>query len=620
MNVTGKKRLRERLRPPELSGRVRLALTIGLLCLAAVCLTALTLMLSTLDFSRGRFSSYFHEPAIWLLNLLPIFLLMTLCYFATNRAWLAFLLPAALLFVMCFINYFKVALRGDPFVAADVLLVGEAAGVVSDYTLKLPLWFFLALTAILAGTLTLFYLAREKVAKKLWWVRVLACLGCLGALLGAWGLWYSDTGLYNAQENHSLFNAWKDAEEYASHGFVYSFFHSFTEVLPGEPDGYSEEEAEKLLSPYRDEAIPENQRINVVVTMLESFSDLSQFGCLSFTQDPYSAFHALEAESYHGYLLTDTIGGGTINAERSFLTGFTYPQPYYRGETNSFVRYFTALGYRTDGSHPGDDWFYSRQSINARLGFERYLFMQNHYSALNDEEHTSDAALFPELRRIYTEQTASGEPYFSFSVTYQNHSPYPVDALTGGEYLPQGDLPDEAYFEINNYLAGVADTGRQLASYVDSFRDDTQPVVLVFFGDHKPSFGVGNRYYEALGINAQEGSPEGCLNLYSTPYLIWANDAAKALLGKDFSGEGRMISPAFLMAELFDCCGWQGPAWMQYQRQTAQTVPVMHQRKLFSENGVMTDCLSKEAQQVYRSFEIVQYYMRTQLHNYGSLK
>lgn len=92
--------------------------------------------------------------------------------------------------------------------------------------------------------------------------------------------------------------------------------------MPQKPDGYSARKAEDLLSAYPEADIPEGQRVNVIATMLESFSDLSVFGTVSdrFVQDPYADFHALQAESYTGTLISDTIGGGTINAERAFLT------------------------------------------------------------------------------------------------------------------------------------------------------------------------------------------------------------------------------------------------------------------------------------------------------------
>lgn len=600
--------------PPKLTQKVSLLTTIGLLLMASIGMAALCLMIGTLDFSRGRFSSYFHEPTLLLLNYLPVFLLFFFFYFATNRAWLAYLLPSIVLLCLDFVNYFKVILRGDPFVAADFADTGAAAGILGQYEISLPLWFYLSLVLLVVGTLVLLRYGRFRVPKKQWWVRVIALVLCVAMMFGAWSVFYSDAVLYDKQKNHSMFSRWKEAENYASRGFLYSFLYSINDIFVGEPEGYSEKKALELLSAYDNAEIPAEERVNIVVTMLESFCDLTEFDEIDFVSDPYAPYHALLEECYHGTLISDTVGGGTINAERAFLTGFTYPQPSYSISTNSFVRYFASQGYQTDGSHPGHDWFYSRSSINQRLGFDRYLFMEGHYENLTDSEYAYDSVLFPELARIYDEETADGEPYFSFSVSYQNHSPYDTETRNGTEYISHDGISDEAYCIFNNYLNGVAETCEQLCAYVDTFRDNEEPVILVFFGDHKPTLGSGNCYYEEFGINVAELSTEGCENLYSTPYFIWANDAAIDLLGLDLSAEGHTISPAFLMTELFDLCGWEGSAWMQYLRQVRSSISVIHRGRIFMVDGVLTDTLSPEAQAVYDDFAIVQYYERTTLH------
>lgn len=597
--------------PPKLSEKSSAVLTAAGLCAVAFGLCLLCLLIGTLDLSRGRFSSYFHEPTILLLNLLPCAVLIAVAYFATNRAWISYAVTTPLLLLISFINYFKVNLRGDPLIATDIFNAGEGAGMLGQYEFSFPWVFYVAVILWLAGTAVLARYARFRISKKRWYVRVLALLGCAAVCLLSWRL-YTDDGLYDRQSNHSLFNAWKEAENYASHGTLYSFLHSVDDLFEGEPEGYSEEAAEQLLSAYADKDI--DTKINVVATMLESFSDLSLFEQIRFTADPYASYHELLSECYHGTLITDTIGGGTINAERAFLTGFTYPQPKYSTETNSFVHYFASQGYQTDGSHPGHDWFYSRELINARLGFDRYLFMENHYQSLTDAEYAPDAVLFPELACIYDEETADGEPYFSFSVSYQNHSPYNSESLDGAEYVSHEGISDETYYLINNYLNSVADTCERVSAYVDTFRDNEEPVVLLFFGDHKPTLGAGNRCYQEMGIQTAERTAEGCEALYSTPYFIWANDAARAILQPETSEQGRTISPAFLMAELFDFCGWDGPAWMQYQRDVRETISVLHCDRMFMVDGSLTDTLPEQAQAVYNEFSVVEYYERTTLH------
>lgn len=155
MSAPEKRSLRERLRPKERKPAVRWLLTVLLLAAAVLGLHMLLQMIGTLDFSRGRFSSYLHVPKIYLLNLLPVALLVAFTYFATNRAWLGFLIPSVLLFIMDFVNYFKVTLRGDPFVAEDFLTIGEGAGIIGQYTLHFPLMFFAGIALIAAGTIVL---------------------------------------------------------------------------------------------------------------------------------------------------------------------------------------------------------------------------------------------------------------------------------------------------------------------------------------------------------------------------------------------------------------------------------------------------------------------------------
>lgn len=616
------KTLKSRLRPPELSAPLRWGLTVGLMLCAVLGLHVLCQLVGTLDFSRGRFSSYFHYPAIFFLNLLPVALVMLLTYFLSNRAWIAYLISSTLLLLMEFGNYFKISIRGDPFMAEDFQLLGEAAGSVGDYTLNFPPLFYVSVALIVLGTLVLMRYARGRVPKRRRWLRAAGAVGCVLLALLSWLLWYGDAALYEAQQNYSLFNEYREAEYRASHGFFWSFLRSIDESVVTPPEGYSKKAAQELLSAYDDADIPEGKKVNVISTMLESYSDLSALDGVTFTNDPYADFHALQAESYHGVLISDTNGGGTVNAERSFLTGFTYPHTSYRRDTWSYVRYFDGQGYTTQGGHPGYDWFYNRKSVNANLGFSRYDYMENHYEAMLTDDNAyhgqpNDATFFADRRADYEDRDAS-QPYFAFNISYQGHSPYSETELDGGEYLAHDGLSDGAYDAINNYLASVADTGSRVRAFVDSFRSDPEPVVLVFFGDHKPTFGTGNCYYAELGVNVDENSAEGCRNLYSTPYLIWANDAAKEALGFDFVGEGEMISPCYLMSELFDCCGWTGPKWMQCQREMRRTLPVIHRQTLYVENGVWTDTLSEQTHEQYDPYCVIEYYARTKMLRYES--
>lgn len=611
LKAWGKRFWRILKHPEELSEKQAKYLTIAGIFLSALALTEIALWIGTIDFSADRFFTYYGEPVIFFLNFLPCLVLVSCFYFVTNRLWLSFSISAPAVLLLCFINYFKVALRGDPFRAIDIMDAGEGLGILDQYELKLPWILFVSIALWLGITFLLWRYQNFRISKKYWYIRLIGTVLCFAVCILAWNAWYTDDELYEAQENYEEFNSWRDAEYYAAHGTIYSFLNSIDNAIMAPPEGYSAERAQELLSPYADVPIPENEKVNVIVTMLESFCDLSQFEQIEFTKDPYAQFHELLKECYTGTLITDAIGGSTVITERSFITGYAYPHPSYSNKTNSHARYFKSQGYQTDGSHPGHTWFYSRQVVNERFGFDRYLFMENHYQQFTDEEYGYDHILMPELARIY-EQEAK-EPYFSFSVTFQNHSPYDATAMTGTEYISHEGISNEAYCTINNYLNSVNSCISYFTSYIDTFRDDEEPVVMLFFGDHKPVFGTGNIYYEELGINVQELDPEGCRNVFTTPYFIWANDAAKEILDLDFSKTGRTISPMYLMPELFDFCGWEGSAWMQYLRSVREVLPVMHRETFFMVDGELTKELTGESKKVYEEFLIAQYYMRNTL-------
>lgn len=612
-----------RLAPRPLGTKARWSLTVGLLLLATLALCCACLLLGTIDFSQKRIDFYLSDGCILALNALPVFVLVVLLYALTNRAWAAFLLSAVPLLLLLYINYFKIVLRSEPFVADDLSAVGEGAGIMGNYKIVPPTSMYLCIAGVIVLTVLLARYGRGRVPKRVWYVRPLgaALVLCLG--LFAWNRYYTDDDLYSSTQiagnNIGAFSYWRDEEAFCTPGYLWSFLHSVSDLMPEKPENYSDEAARKLLSE-PDEPIPQEQRVDVITIMLESYSDLSIYDGLEFTRDAYADLHALQSESYHGTLLTDSIGGGTINAERSYLTGFTYAQPAYRRDTSSFVRYFSANGYVTTGSHPGVGWFYSRDSINRRLGFDSYLFQENYYADLHltsDQlyrgyaSYANDDTFFADILRRYDLRDTS-VPYFSFNISFQGHSPYPDDRLTGDVWLSGQGVSSEAYYTVNNYLTSVASTGKELAEFVDALRQREEPVVLLVFGDHKPSLGAGGAYLEEFGLSVP--SERTRFFLYETPYLIWANDAAKETLGQSFSGEGRVISPCYLMSELFDCCGWIGPSWIRLQRTLKESLPVLQMHKFFLKDGLLVS--RQEGDAALNAYEIAEYYLRRHLVTY----
>lgn len=563
-----------------------------------------------LELARG----YLERPCILLINLAPAVALALLFYALTRRAWAAFLVDAAVVLILSVGNYYKLLFRDDPLMFADLTLLKEAGNMAGKYHLSLGSRLLVALGCVVFGLLFLLLFVRGRLPVR---TRLRAALGLLGA--GAALLLFpimTDSGLYNNQMAYyaRLQNQWSSTQQYISRGFLYPFVYSTTQVSETPPAGYRQEEAKAMSAAFSDCDIPPEKRVNIVGIMLEAFQDFSRFGVPELEHDVYRDYHALEAESYRGDLVTNIFAGGTVDTERCFLTGYSQ-LVNFRRNVNAYPWYFRSQGYQVTGMHPCMGWFYNRKNVNEYLGFQDYFFMENRFREATGStgDFILDDAFFPILLDDLA-QRQSGEPIFSFSVTYQGHGPYVNDQCFWGEvsdYLP-ADAPytQEEQYILANYFGSVENTISHLVELRDFLAEQDEPYVLVIFGDHNPWMGDGNSVYKAMGLNLDQSTQEGFANYYSTRYLIWANDPAKETLGNDFVGEGPALGPYFLMDKLFELCGWEGPGFLQGTQAVAQRVSVQHESGIYLENGVFTPDLSPEGAALSRDYDFLQYYDR----------
>ncbi len=578
----------------------------AVLLFAAAGITGVMLLLAPGDYSLLVFKGYFTHPILFLLNFLPVALLVLLGWGVTGRPWAAYLFGAVPALCLAVGNYFKMVFRNDPVLFSDLLILVEAGNMAGQYNLYLnKKLLFTALCAV-GGFLFLLLFVKGRPRGKTRLAAVAASL--LAFVLGAKP--YLSTELYNdTAVNLEYLSPWAATHQHVSRGNLYPFLYSVKEAFPTAPDGYDKKETAALLGQYEDADIPAEQKVNVVGIMLEAFADFSRFESIEFSQDAYAVYHALEEESYTGDLVTNIFAGGTINSERAFLTGCSTLYNW-RSATESYPWYFKSQGYETSGDHPCYDWFYNRRNINTYLGFDTYRFVENHYTQFTGGGVAYDEVFFRELTDDLTRRLDSGVPQFSFSITYQGHGPYDTEQCWWGEvedYIGNGELDAASRNILANYLGSVMDTQARLAEFVDVLRAREEPVVLIVFGDHMPWLGNANSVYQALGVDFDLSTEEGFYNYWSTRYLIWANDAAKEVLDFDFTGEGPDLSPCFLMGHLFDRLGWAGDRYTQATKEVRNTVSVLHSGGRYVERGVFTDTLSDEGAELVRRFRGLEY-------------
>ena len=583
--------------------------TEGIIAFAAMILLSILIMSITFAFSSAAFNlplfkSYFKGFLLLLMNFIPIFLFMVFIFLITNRLWAAFSLTCVLFVTMSIVNKFKLMYRDDPFAFIDIKLIGESLMMAQRYNIRLSLKVIMLIIALIvvAIILKIFFKFKIKSIK----VRAISLLTLILVSVLIFKGFYFDAEIYKKVGDKSLINIWIKSEQFQSKGFVYPFIYSIKDAIETAPEGYDEKKAIEELAArdYRD--IPEDQKVNIISIMLEAYNDFSVFEGVELGIDIYENFHQLQKESIHGNLITNVFAGDTINTERAFLTGY-HNQPKYFKKTNSFVWYFKEQGYRTEAMHPITGSFYNRRNVNEYLGFESFDHYDNKYSYIQ-EAYLDDIYFFDYIIEGFENSKNNRQPYFNFTVTYQNHGPYSTQKYTEKEYLKKKSGYDEdTYNIINNYFTGIYKTDKAIKKLVDYFRNEEEATIIVIFGDHNPWLGKDHTGYDMLNINLDLSAVEGFVNYYQTPYIIWANNGAKEMFNKDFIGEGGTVSPNLLIAELFQYLGWEGNEYMQYILNMKEKFDVNH-KLYFKENGEYKKELSPENKEIWDNFLSVEYY------------
>ena len=579
------------------------------LLLASVCLGTLLLCFAYGAYSWGVFEGYFASAQILVMNVLPVVLLVFLFYGITGRAWSAFLIGGGIAFGFSLGSYYKLTFRDDPLHFEDMFILREAKAMAGGSRYALFVDKRIAVTAIclLLGTLVLFLLVRGRLG--CWRLRVPAAMTAVLAAAAVMPA-YLDDELYGRVDNYEYLNQWSATQVYIAHGFFYPFIHSVKDSLDFPPSGYSEGKTRELLSGYEDADIPEDRKINIIALMREAYVDFSRYDITGLDTSGYELYHQLEAESLTGNLVTNIFAGGTVDTERCFLTG-SYKVRNFRSNQNSYLWYLRDQGYTVEGSHPYYQWFYNRQNINSYLGFERYRYLEDDYINLcedfTDDTLPEDALLLPEIYSDFQKNKATGKPYFSFSVNVQSHGPYAVWDTGSPERM------DMSYSlacrnAMNFYLNTIFETDEELAKLMDRLRSDPDPVVLVTFGDHMPWMGDSNAFYDEMGMDIDPGEEEGFYNHYATRYLIWANEAAREIIGHDLQGDGPDISPCYLMNLVFQQLGWEGPAFMQAMEPMMETFPVVSTKGRYQVDGELVESIPEDRKDLFRQFLYMQYY------------
>ena len=229
-------------------------------------------------------------------------------------------------------------------------------------------------------------------------------------------------------------------------------------------------------------------------------------------------------------------------------TGLLWGEDLYNMEPEVFSRLpsvpsvLSDNGYSTTMVHMYNDSIYHRTPMFEAMGFDKSYFQED-FAAIDpkagDEDYLegqrqgsfySDSYLSQLLIDLY-EKGKGDSPQFLYGISMENHAPYDSAKYSSEELTVtfQTNLKGQAREMLQAVCQGSHDASEALGELADYFREQEEPTIIVFFGDHRPGVGLtdGGTVYSKLGMCSADysrWSSQEMKELYSTDYLIWSND------------------------------------------------------------------------------------------------
>jgi len=241
-------------------------------------------------------------------------------------------------------------------------------------------------------------------------------------------------------------------------------------------------------------------RPDIVIVQSESFFNPGRMvGYAPYQFIPN--FERLAAEGESGPLHVPTFGGGTIRTEFEVLTGLPlryFPQvqfPYLQIEAKvipGLARTLRANGYTTLAIHDNNRSFWNRASALERLGFDRFVAINDFPKNLpHDGHYVADSALTDE---ILAQLRGSGPPQLIFAISMEAHGPYdgnpgPINVAERDAIPVPAGVTGIPKTMLQNYLYHLRHADAELGRLADVLSKRSRPTLLMFYGDHLPALG-----------------------------------------------------------------------------------------------------------------------------------
>lgn len=480
------------------------------------------------------------DPSLIGLDRLVVAIVLVGAYFVGQRRGAVLAAAVAALDALGIAQGFMLALKGTAILPSDLMALSTAAAVGGSFTYEATPQIAQGIVALAASLVACMLMRPSGKSPVRPWLRF-ACTALVAILCVNYGVNAYNTCDIRDQYGTSI-DYWWPINSYYEQGFMPTFLTMAQDMKISVPQGYTDEEAEatesSLAQAYDESSDPattaarqeqfSSMKPSVVFVMNETFSDLSSiYGDLGVGYEGPTYFKSIDDALVRGNLAVSAYGGGTCNSEFETLTGSSlayigmglYPYTLYDlAEPANLARQFSEQGYATTAIHPNLPTNWNREQVYEEMGFDQFLSIEDFADAPVFHSGVTDQATY---EKVIEQLSSSEDPQFILDVTMQNHSGYEQnnidpELLRGYETGYLGQTVDA---QLNEYLACIDASDRDLSWFIEQLRALDRPVVLVFFGDHQPNIGMSIN--DAL--YSDEDDATHAARAYQTNYLVWAN-------------------------------------------------------------------------------------------------
>ena len=555
---------------------------------------------------------FLRQPLLIVLNALPVGLLILAFASLFRNVFLSAALVNLIVCALSIANRVKIEVRDEPVFPRDFALLKEVGSALGSYDIRYPV---VQIAVVLLATVLLIALGIFVGSKPLplsrlggWIASLLGTAVSFGVLAALILTVYASDGIYNS---FHVSNAYYIPSVFNELGFPYCFCHQFTTYPVDRPEGFQKSEAASWET---GDQPGQGENVSVIMVMNEAFSDITDEPVFTYSpeNDPLPNFHALRNDPHavSGRVVVPGFAGGTANTEFDVLTGMqtnalsasaTSAFRVVNRNLDSLFRVFAADGYETSFYHPGDNWFYNRENVYDWFGAEKTLFANEMENLEYKGRWVTDDYAASLIESAFA--GADSTPLFHFTTTIQNHMSYTADKYGPDYTFPPVEtsaaLSDEAETLLKVYIEGARDADAMLGRLWRYFEAQTEPVVLVFWGDHLPYLGDNMQAYAELGLEVAVGyEQKNPFSPYETPYVIWANDAAAEALDWEAMVQTldlpKKISASFLGAAVLELTGrGEASPWFAFLNDLRREIPVVQRGDFLLSDGTVVKELNE---------------------------